>query len=104
MLVVHVHVRVVPDEVPAFVEATLVNAAASLTEPGLLRFDVLQDPDDPTHLVFVEVYRDAEAAAAHKATAHYATWRDTVESMMAGPRERTVFAPLFPAGEERWAS
>jgi autoinducer 2-degrading protein len=104
MLVVHVHVRVVPDDVPAFTEATLVNAASSLKEPGVLRFDVLRDEADPTHVVLVEVYRDADAAAAHKETAHYATWRDTVAPMMAKPRESTKFAALFPPEEERWAS
>jgi (4S)-4-hydroxy-5-phosphonooxypentane-2,3-dione isomerase len=104
MLVVHVHVRVVADDVPAFLEATLANAAASLTEPGVLRFDVLQDREDPAHVVLVEVYRDPDAAAAHKETAHYATWRDTVAPMMATPRESTKFDAVFPTGEERWAS
>ena len=78
MLVVHVHVRVKPADLDAFLPATLANARASVEEPGVLRFDVIQDEADPTHVVLVEVYRDAEAAAAHKETAHYATWRDTV--------------------------
>jgi len=104
MLVVHVHVRVTPDGVAKFLDATLVNAQASLTEPGVLRFDVIQDQADPTHVVLVEVYRDTEAAAAHKETAHYAVWRDTVAELMAEPRASTKFSALFPTEEERWAS
>lgn len=97
MLVVHVHVRVRPDDVRRFVEATVVNARASVEEPGVLRFDVLADEADPTHVVLVEEYRDAAGAAAHKQTAHYATWRDTVADMMAEPRESTKFRAVFPA-------
>ena len=104
MLVVHVHVRVKPADLDAFLPATLANARASVEEPGVLRFDVIQDEADPTHVVLVEVYRDADAAAAHKETAHYATWRDTVVDMMAEPRVRTQFSALFPTEPERWDS
>jgi (4S)-4-hydroxy-5-phosphonooxypentane-2,3-dione isomerase len=104
MLVVHVHVRVRPDDLDAFVNATLDNARASVQEPGVLRFDVMRDQSDPTHIVLVEVYRGAEARAAHRETAHYATWRDTVAPMMAEPRSATVFDPLIPTEPERWAS
>ena len=104
MLVVHVHVRVKPADLDAFLPATLANARASAEEPGVLRFDVIQDEADPTHVVLVEVYRDAEAAAAHKETAHYATWRDTVVDMMVEPRVRTQFSALFPTETERWDS
>jgi len=103
MLVVHVHVRVRPADLEKFRDATLTNAAASLTEPGVVRFDVLTDQADPTHVVLVEVYRDAEAAAAHKSTTHYATWRDTVADMMAEPRESTKFSVDYPADVDRWA-
>jgi len=103
MLVVHVHVRVTPEDVARFLDATLANARASVTEPGVLRFDVVQDAADPAHVVLVEVYRDAAAVAAHKETAHYAIWRNTVADMMAQPRERTEFAAVFPTEEERWA-
>jgi autoinducer 2-degrading protein len=103
MLIVHVHVRVRPDDVPAFLDATLANARASVAEPGVLRFDVVQDEADPAHVVLVEVYRDADAAAAHKATAHYATWRDAVAAMMAEPRASTKFAPVFPTDAGSWA-
>lgn len=104
MLVVHVDVAVLPERVEEFAEATLANARASIQEPGVLRFDVVQDQADPGHFVLVEVYRDAEAAAAHKETEHYATWRDAVAEMMARPRASVKFAALFPTEDERWAS
>ncbi len=102
MLVVHVDVHVRPERVAEFLEATLANARASVREPGVLRFDVVRDQADPAHVVLVEVYRDADAPAAHKATAHYATWRDAVEEMMAQPRTSTRFSAVFPAGEAGW--
>jgi len=104
MLVVHVHVRVKPADLDAFLPATLANARTSVEEPGVLRFDVIQDEADPTHVVLVEVYRDADAAAAHKETAHYATWRDTVADMMARPRAATKFAAVSPVAEADWSS
>jgi autoinducer 2-degrading protein len=104
MLVVHVHVRVTPERVEDFLAATLVNARASLAEPGVVRFDVIQDQSDPAHVVLVEVYRDADASAAHKLTPHYATWRDTVAEMMARPRESTRFSAVFPPGPRDWES
>ena len=104
MLVVHVHVRVRPGQVGEFLAATLVNARASLAEPGVLRFDVIQDEADPAHVVLVEVYRDADAPAAHKLTPHYAAWRDAVAEMMAQPRASTRFSAVFPADGEGWAS
>jgi (4S)-4-hydroxy-5-phosphonooxypentane-2,3-dione isomerase len=104
MLVVHVHVRVRPGRVEDFIAASLDNARASLTEPGVLRFDVIQDHDDPEHVVLVEVYRDEDASAAHKQTAHYATWRDLVAQMMAEPRRSQKFSAVFPAAGEGWGS
>ena len=97
MLVVHVHVHVKPECVDAFKAATLANARQSVREPGIARFDVMQQADDPERFVLVEVYRTADAPAAHKATAHYAAWRDAVEPMMAEPRRSVKFANLFPA-------
>ncbi|WCJ61278.1 antibiotic biosynthesis monooxygenase [Fontisphaera persica] len=97
MLVVHVHVQVKPECVEAFKEATLANARASVQEPGIARFDVVQQADDPTRFVLVEVYRTAEAPAAHKETAHYAAWRDAVAPMMAVPRSSVKYTNLFPA-------
>ncbi len=82
----------------------MANAGASIQEPGVVRFDVIQDASDATQVVLVEVYRDAEAAAAHKATAHYATWRDAVADMMAQPRASTTFTALFPAEVAGWSS
>ena len=96
MLVVHVHVHVKPEHVAAFNAATLANAAASLREPGVARFDVVRQSDDPTRFVLIEVYRSAAAPAAHKETAHYATWRDTVAPMMAEPRTSVKYASVFP--------
>ena len=104
MLIVHVHVRVRPERAADFMAATLVNARASLAEPGVLRFDVIQDNDDPDHVVLVEVYRDADAAAAHKQEPHYATWRDTVAEMMAELRASTKFSAFVPAGSDNWAA
>lgn len=97
MLVVHVQVHVKPETVEAFKQATLANARESLKEPGIARFDVVQQQDDPTRFVLVEVYRDAAAAAAHKETKHYPVWRDTVAEMMAEPRRSVKFTNLFPA-------
>jgi quinol monooxygenase YgiN len=97
MLVVHVHVQVRPDCVEAFQGATLQNARQSVQEPGIARFDVVQQADDPARFVLVEVYRTATAAAAHKETAHYQAWRDAVAPMMAAPRTSVKYANLFPA-------
>ena len=104
MLVVHVHVRIRSGRAEDFLAATLVNARASLGEPGVLRFDVLQDQADPEHVVLVEVYRDDDASAAHKLTPHYAVWRDTVAEMMAEPRQSTRFSAVFPLEAMGWAS
>jgi (4S)-4-hydroxy-5-phosphonooxypentane-2,3-dione isomerase len=104
MLAVHVDIAVVAGLVDEFLAATVANATASLTEPGVVRFDVLVDRSDPTHVVLVEVYRDAAAPAAHKQTAHYAKWRDTVAEMMARPRTSVSFAPVFPIEAAGWSS
>jgi quinol monooxygenase YgiN len=100
MLVVHVHVLVKPDCVDAFREASVENARQSVTEPGIARFDVIQQDGDPTRFVLVEAYRTPEATAVHKATAHYAVWRDKVAPMMAEPRSSVRYSNLFPADEE----
>ena len=96
MLVVHVHVHVKPECVEAFRAATAENARNSVREPGIARFDVVQQADDSTRFVLVEAYRTAEATAAHKATAHYARWRDAVAEMMAEPRTAVKYANVFP--------
>ena len=97
MLVVHVHVHVKPDMVKAFKQAAIENARNSVQEPGIARFDVIQQQDDPTRFILVEVYRTQADTARHKETAHYQRWRDAVESMMAEPRSSVKFANVFPA-------
>jgi len=96
MLVVHVHVHVRPEHLEAFKAASLANARASVREPGVARFDVVQQADDPTRFVLVEVYRTPAAPAAHKETAHYQAWRDAVAPMLAEPRTSVKFANVFP--------
>lgn len=101
MTVVHVQIRVKPEWVHAFVQATVENARESVKEPGIARFDVLQDAADPTRFALVEVYRHAEARAGHRATAHYARWRETVSEMMAEPRTSAEFHLVYPGDEGR---
>lgn len=96
MFIVHVHVHVKPEEVERFREATLENACSSQQEPGVARFDVIQQSDDPTRFVLVEVYRTPEAANAHKETRHYQIWRDRVAEMMAEPRTSVKYSNAFP--------
>jgi len=96
MLVVHVHVHVKPESVEAFKEATLENARNSVQEPGIARFDVIQQLDDPTRFVLVEVYRTPDDPARHKETAHYQAWRDAVAEMIAEPRSGVKYANIFP--------
>ncbi|HYD42865.1 MAG TPA: antibiotic biosynthesis monooxygenase [Anaeromyxobacter sp.] len=100
LLVVHVNVHVKPEAVEAFRIATLANARASRNEPGVVRFDVVQDLEDSTRFVLVEVYRDAAGAAAHKETAHYATWRDAVAPLMDEPRSSRKFRSVSPDAAE----
>lgn len=96
MLVVFVHVRIKPESVDAFRQATLENARQSVLEPGVARFDVCQQSDDPTRFVLIEAYRTADAPVQHKKTAHYAKWRDTVAPMMAEPRHSVKYTNVFP--------
>src|ERR1044072_9845610 len=96
MLVVHIHVRVKPEFIDAFKQAPLATPRAGVQEAGIARFDILQQHDDPSRFVFVEVYRNLEATMAHKETKHYATWRDTVAPMMAEPRTTVKFTNVFP--------
>lgn len=98
MLIVHVYVNVKSQFVEDFKKATIENASNSIKETGVLRFDVIQQEDDPTRFVLVEIYKNAEASAAHKETAHYAKWRDTVAEMMAVPRQGIKYVSIFPEG------
>jgi len=97
MNIVHVHAHVKPDNVDAFKEATIENAKNSIKELGILRFDVLQQEDDPTQFILIEVYKDTDAVVHHKETAHYVKWRDTVQPMMFEPRKSIKYINIFPA-------
>jgi len=98
MYIVHVYVHVKPDQVEAFISATRENAGKSaVNEPGIARFDVMQQADDPTHLVLIEIYRTPEDAARHKETKHYNRWREVAEPMMVEPRTRVVYKNIFPS-------
>lgn len=96
MQIVHVDIHVKPESVEAFRQATIENARNSILEPGVARFDVVQDAVDPTHFVLVEVYRTLEAPAEHKATPHYQKWLDAVADLMAEPRSRVQYRNVFP--------
>ena len=96
MIAIHVHVHVTPDGIAAFCEASRRNAEQSVREPGIARFDVIQQQDDLVRFVLVEVYRTPEAVAAHKETPHYAVWRDTVAPLMAEPRHAVKYTTVFP--------
>ena len=98
MFIVHVFVHVKPDQVEAFRVASVENARHSVQEPGIARFDVIQQQDDPARFVLVEVYRTVEDSARHKDTPHYAKWRDAVADMMAEPRSSIKYHNIFPAG------
>jgi quinol monooxygenase YgiN len=96
MLTVHVHIRVKPDRVEAFKAASIENARNSLQEPGVARFDVLQEQDDPERFLLVEAFRSADAPAAHKQTAHYKAWAEAVADMMAEPRSGVKYDRVYP--------
>lgn len=101
MLVVHVFVHVKPDQLEAFETATLENARNSIREPGVARFDVIRQQDDPARFVLVEIYRTLDDPGRHKETAHYQKWRDTVAEMMAEPRTSVKYTNVFP-NEQGW--
>ncbi len=96
MHIVHVFIHVKADKLEEFKQATEANAAGSIQEPGVARFDFLQQADDPTRFVLVEVYRTPEDAAKHKETAHYNRWREVVEPLLAEPRSRIMYRNLVP--------
>ncbi|NCB07222.1 MAG: antibiotic biosynthesis monooxygenase [Bacteroidia bacterium] len=99
MFIVHVFVHVKEDFVEEFKAVTIENAKNSVQEPGIARFDIIQQQDDPTRFVLLEVYRTYEDPARHKVTEHYLRWRDTVADMMAGPRTSIKYHNLFPEDE-----
>ena len=100
MFIVLVHVHVKPDCVDAFREASAENARHSIREPGVARFDVIQQQDDPTRFMLVEVYRTPDDPARHKETVHYQTWRNAVADMMAEPRLGVKYNSVFPSDSE----
>ena len=102
MHIVHVFIHVKPDKLEEFKLATQANAASSLQEPGVARFDFLQQTDDPTRFLLVEAYRTPEDAVRHKETAHYNRWRETVEPLLAEPRSRILYRNLYPI-DSNWA-
>jgi (4S)-4-hydroxy-5-phosphonooxypentane-2,3-dione isomerase len=101
MNIVQVYIHVMPEHIEAFIQATIENARSSREEPGVARFDFLQQSDDPTRFLLTEVYKDDEAPKRHKETNHYLRWRDTVEGMMVEPRQGIKYANIFP-GDEDW--
>ena len=101
MFIVHVQVHVKPEFIDAFRQATIENARNSVQEPGIARFDVVQQLDDPSRFVLVEVYRTPEDPPKHRETAHYKTWTETVAPMMAEPRSSVKYANVFP-GDAGW--
>jgi quinol monooxygenase YgiN len=101
MIIVLVHVHVKPESVEAFRLASIENAQKSVQEPGIARFDVIQQIDDPCRFMLFEVYRNEEATALHKATPHYLKWRDTVADMMAEPRKGVKYASAWP-DDQSW--
>ncbi len=102
MFVVCVHVQVKTEHIEEFIAASRENAANTILEPGNLRFDVLQQADDPQRFVLYEVYRDEESSKAHKQTAHYARWRDAVAAWMAEPRRGVQYKSFFPPQQQQW--
>ena len=102
MLVVHVYVQVKEEFIELFKAASIENAKKSIKEPGIARFDILQNNEDPTQFVLNEVYKTTEATVAHKETGHYKKWRHLVEEMMAEPRCSVKYTNLYPANEDGW--
>jgi autoinducer 2-degrading protein len=100
MHIIHVHVHVKSEFIDDFIKVSEENAKNSILEPGITRFDVVQQSDDPTHFVLVEVYRTPDDQSKHKETSHYKVWRDQAEPMMAEPRTREVYKNIFPPDED----
>lgn len=96
MLIYMVHVNVRDGDIQAFIKATTENAKKSINEPGIIRFDICQQDEDPKRFLMIEVYKDKDAVDAHKATSHYLKWRDAVEPMMADKRLGVRYKEIFP--------
>ena len=100
MHILHVYLHVKPEHIEAFRAATIENAENSRKEPGVARFEVVQQADDPTRFALLEVYRGKEGHAAHRETAHYNKWAETVTPLLAEPRTRTIYTSVYPADAE----
>ena len=98
MHIIHVLVQVKADQIDAFKAATLENAQSSVQEAGIMRYDVIQQADDPARFILIEIYRTPEDQSKHRETPHYLKWRDTVAGMMAVPRSATKFTDVFMEG------
>lgn len=101
MIIVHVFIQVKPEYREDFITASIANATASIEEPGIARFDLLQLADDPCFFVLNEVYRTKEDTVRHKGTEHYKLWNETVDEMMAIPRTKQVYENVFPC-DSKW--
>jgi (4S)-4-hydroxy-5-phosphonooxypentane-2,3-dione isomerase len=101
MYIVHVHIRVKPEFAETFKAISIENARNSLQEPGIARFDVIQEVDDPNRFELIEAYRSPADPAKHKETVHYNKWSELAEPMLAEPRSRTIYTNIFPA-EQEW--
>ena len=99
MHILHVQLRVKPERIDDFIAASIENAARSLQEPGCVRFDVIQEIEDPAHFEFVEIYRDQAAHAAHRESAHYKAWTERTADTLAQPRSRTFYRNVFPGDD-----
>jgi autoinducer 2-degrading protein len=102
MIVTCVYVHVKPDALTRFITETAENHKNSVREPGNLRFDMLQQADDPYRFMIYEAYESEEAAAAHKKTQHYNRWRDNVADMMAEPRNGVKYNIIQPSDSSQW--
>jgi quinol monooxygenase YgiN len=101
MHILHVYVHVKPEHIETFKQITIDNASHSVREPGCLRFDVVQQADDPGRFVLLEVYRDQSGHAAHRETAHFKLWAEKVTDLLVEPRSRQIFKNVYP-GEDGW--
>ena len=100
MLIMMVYVHVKPEYVEAFKQASIQNATNSIREPGVIRFDVVQETGDATRFALIEIYKGPEDIASHRETAHYKAWKEVAEPMMAEARTRTEYVPVFPPADQ----
>jgi autoinducer 2-degrading protein len=96
MHIIQIHVSVKENLIQNFIDATIENAKSSILEPGILRFDIIQQIDEPANFVLYEIYRTEQDTAKHKNMEHYRVWRDKVQSMMSEPRRSVKYQNIFP--------